>query len=850
MTNQSPFLSLLPGFLLCFVGVWLFSSGYSSREISLLEPTLTMKLLWKPFDSIQFIIFSNIVFVSLFITDYYFFKNYRQLGEVTLRLFSIIFILFFFIFSTRIFYLLISSSIILKDIPWLAFFIKFLIFFIPDIFFSVFLLILLEKILHKLWQVLLVSIVYYVATIVLAQFHWDLGLLLFGHLPYINAPYEYFAGFNNYLVIHLFYVLYWLAITATVIGIFLLAKNILKNLRTSIIVLTFCSISIAIAAASYIHFKTVYSAYNIPYRYSFSSNKFRYKYTQTYDGLTSQRYPKIQLDEIIAKIEIFPDSENLILTGTYTLSNMSNKPVTNLLVTLPPYTKHIESSFNLASSEKIMPSLLEDINLINYQFTQPLQPNDKAQYFFKLSYKNLKGIFSPTYNNKITSYYSYIQNKDIFPIIGGEPNYFYIPKPPIKENEQIVKLDFDPANSFFQKKVRHIKLELVTESKQTAVTSGKLTKQWQDGSRTHYLYENHRTQRNYFPIVSAPYVKTRVQLENLDVVSYHLPQFQDNATFITGSTVSILQHYKNQLGFLPQHQISILQRPIDNGLSRTFPGLITLSTESAFDVYLDKADNKLAVFQLLAHELAHLWFGHYLITDLNKGSNSLSEGLSQFMSLNALKALKSKKEFERFYLYEVDIFNKYRHQDKPLKETENIDTERFLTYFKSSMLYFGLAERLSEEIFFDILKAYLSSTEVSHDQNLMDFSAFLKYQTKDHHTSVINEVFNHAGYYDFDVGKATFKSESDKYNLIIHLTVSRTERSHISPSTDSKKKEIMLAILDEKLEATVVKIPMKIGQQVIRITLNNKPNSIVIDPDYWYLDTNRSNNKAEFICLD
>ncbi len=657
------------------------------------------------------------------------------------------------------------------------------------------------------------------------------------------------AGFNNYLEIHVFYILYWLTVTAVILFAFLLVKNQQKFSRSNATIGGIISLIIAVVTANTIHNQTVFSEHYIPYNLSSITNGFRDNYIRTYDQLSEQRYPKVRLDNIAAKIEIYPYKEKLNLSGVYQLTNTGNSPITNLVVTLPPFVKHINSSFNTPLFAPTKPELYPDINLINYQFKKALQPGEKTEYHFEFSYRNLKGTTTPRLNNKITQDYTYIENTELFPLIGGNHNYFAMPTlnafiRPTKSNN--AKTDINFNNSFFQKKVNHMTLELVTNHKQTAVSSGKLTKQRIDGERSHYFYRSDQVQKNYFPIISAPYVKTQIQADDLEVISYALPQFKKNSEFINHSALSILQYYRKLLGFTPRHQVTLLQRPIDSGLSRTFPGLITLSNKYFSNVDLIKSDNELAVFRLLAHEVAHLWFGHHLVTGQELGARSLIERLSQFMTHIAVKKLRQTQQFERSYQFDVNRYKKYHRHDKPLLISTSQDIERFLTYYKSSLLFYGLSQRLSEDKFFSLLKNYLTSIGPEDEQKLSDFSAFLKQHTTAELSPAIDEVFSRAIHYDFAIHKLSYERQDKQYKLEVFFTINRNEKPKKNLEPEISTIDMILLIKDEQAKETVIKLPLETGQQGMSILLNNKPISVEIDPDHWYLDIDRSNNNANF----
>ncbi|MCK4394622.1 hypothetical protein KAX17_17095, partial [Candidatus Bipolaricaulota bacterium] len=113
-----------------------------------------------------------------------------------------------------------------------------------------------------------------------------------------------------------------------------------------------------------------------------------------------------------------------------------------------------------------------------------------------------------------------------------------------------------------------------------------------------------------------------------------LPGHEETARLFATYAKDILKDYQKRFGSYPRARLTIVENPNRNGLSMAADGIVWLS--SLFfthrNVTLPGILNRYCEF-VLAHEIAHQWWGLATGVDLN-AENWLSEGMAQYLAVS------------------------------------------------------------------------------------------------------------------------------------------------------------------------------------------------------------------------
>jgi len=115
---------------------------------------------------------------------------------------------------------------------------------------------------------------------------------------------------------------------------------------------------------------------------------------------------------------------------------------------------------------------------------------------------------------------------------------------------------------------------------------------------------------------------------------YSLPEHDEEARLFATYAREILAAYEETYGPYPHARLTLVENPGSGGSAFAADGIVWLSTVffTHRDIPYGGFANRFIEF-ILAHEIAHMWFGLGIETDLNTDS-WLSEGLAQYASIS------------------------------------------------------------------------------------------------------------------------------------------------------------------------------------------------------------------------
>lgn len=814
-------------------------SSYESNGLLDIILTTDSNAVWSDFlDAIPFLfpgrgyIAQYLLVIIIFSLDKLFFRKNKMFKESFARVVVAVFLLSFLSLVFNLYLNFTVDELQSNQVNITMLIIKYFVFYLPDMIFLILYLEVVWSVFNKAWKALAFIFLYFILTFILGAYGVDIGLIYYGHLPFKNAAIETFAGLNNYLVTHLFYILYWVVISFIIFMLFQTYNDYKKHSQKKItknILFLASGIIIALVLFSEITSKT--SSYSVIQQVEQNE-----KITPNKEQEAVLKFPKMEVLKLKVNIDIMPQEGKVVINGLYHIKNIAKEKINSIIINLPKNVTLLSSEISINNKiigKKNVSSDTSDV--IRYILDEEVNELDVLTYKFKAQYKSYLSTFISSLGNKVNKHYTSLESNELFPSV--------VLLNVVNKNGKI-KLSYQDkatlTKDFFLRVAKESNISLSTIRTQIAITSGYLEGERVINDRRYFSYKS-IDQRLYFPIISANYRKHEVENKGFKIRCFSLLEYSKRCGFIAKNSIKILDYYTSVLGKLPSKDITIVQRPIDSGLSRTFQNLITLSSKIAFKSDLEIANNETGLFQLLAHEIAHLWFGHLLKISNENGSAAFSEGLSQFLSLSAIKRIKGVKAFELFTLRGERLYKKYYNQDKPLINTTSINEERFITYTKSSLLYYGLSQQVNEENFFYVVRQYLSYAKtIKAGSTIFEFEKYLIENLESKYKVMIRAIFNKADHYDISVGKANYYFDGEQYILDIELD--NRKNSILVKEHSEDVKQLQIEIISSNSQKLKMKIPFVLGKQNQRIILDYEPKIVRLDPNYWFIDIDRSNN--------
>ncbi|MGC8963441.1 MAG: M1 family aminopeptidase [Candidatus Bipolaricaulaceae bacterium] len=322
----------------------------------------------------------------------------------------------------------------------------------------------------------------------------------------------------------------------------------------------------------------------------------------------------------------------------------------------------------------------------------------------------------------------------------------------------------------------------------------------------------------------------------------------------------ILSWYEERFGPYPHERIILAEHPTDQGVAMTAEGIVFLPRWFFARENLTASGTltRLGIY-ILAHELAHLWWGIGVGVDFD-AENWLSEGLAQFLSLSwyeekfgdeggNLFVFDKKGIGEELVDYALGFVNLREHLTelpylqlffqgfdeavvKPTREVRYDQVSSARLYDKGYLVLRALAHLLGEERFQGALRR-IAGEYRGKRLSVQDFELLLSQESgQDLSQFFADWVFGEA-WADYGISGARQEPEKEGYKTELYLTYRGTGILPVPielRGPEGKKKGILWT-------------PTGSSAETIQVLLDFPLEEVVLDPKHHVLDTDRLNNR-------
>jgi hypothetical protein len=176
-----------------------------------------------------------------------------------------------------------------------------------------------------------------------------------------------------------------------------------------------------------------------------------------------------------------------------------------------------------------------------------------------------------------------------------------------------------------------------TDEGQVVVAPGRLRRTWREGRRRYFQYATDAPIRDDFALFSADYAVHEGRWNDVAIQIFHHPGHAWKLDRMVRSVQASLSDYTARFGPYPQGQIRLVEYPGDALTLHASP--INISYQETFSL-LDTADGPRDLdfpFAVVAHEVAHQWWGNQLIPATVEGAPVLSESLAWYSAMSVVE---------------------------------------------------------------------------------------------------------------------------------------------------------------------------------------------------------------------
>jgi len=679
-----------------------------------------------------------------------------------------------------------------------------------------------------------------------------------GFLP--RLEYNNMDGFNGVSNLFNHLAIYWLALglILTVLSFKIWNRGLVTSFLVKLKQLTLYwtrgqKITMAISIVLFLGAGSlVYYNINIVSDYETISDQLEYRENyerkfKKYDSI-ERLYPTSKK----TKVDIYPKERVFTVTADYMLKNKSEQPLSELFITERVSLENV----TIENARLIAHDTLYGTYLFKYD--KPLQPNDSVRYTYKLK-KEVKGYEE---DNSIVNNGTYINRFGNFePILGYTSSLEISNKSERKKRNLPERVEEDNSDAhivFEDIKYEKIRFETVisTSSDQTAISSGRLLKQWSENNRNYFHYKSSIKILPEVGYFSAKYASKKIDYKGISIEQYYDANHDFNIEDIENSVKQTLDYCQDSFGDYAFDHVRIAEVPSYwrfGGFAH--PGVISMVEDRLYLTNVSNEDTFNVVAKRTIHEVAHQWWGHTLSAKPVAGGPLFVEGFAKYTEAVVLEKMYGKRAL---YTLAEDVRSRYFRGRSFASSVEppvyKVNSQSYIAYGKALTVMLGLRDLIGENQVNKVLKIMtdrhrsinkLAATSVELLEEIY------KVTPAEQHV-LVNDWFKKLITYDLGIEESSYKELANgSYEVTVKV---KSKRFETLDSGESKQisidEPIKIGVFtahpsDVKDNSSILYYESNMinkEETTLKIIVNKLPKYISIDPFGTRSDENLVDN--------
>ena len=363
---------------------------------------------------------------------------------------------------------------------------------------------------------------------------------------------------------------------------------------------------------------------------------------------------------------------------------------------------------------------------------------------------------------------------------------------------------------------------------------------------------------NFFSIQSAAYAVREDRWKDVALSVYHHPAHAYNVEGMIALMKESLEYFTTNFGPYQFRQLRVVEFPAYRNFAQSFPGTIAHSEAAGFIFDTSKPVNADLVTYITAHETAHQWWFHQVISADMQGMTVLSETLAQYSALMIMERLYGPENVRKFLKRALDGYLNGRGteavEELPLARV-NGQTQAYIGYQKGALVMYLLKDQLGEAAVNRALQAMIrdfafKGPPYPRSVELVDR---LRAEALPDQQQLITDLFEKITIYDLKVAGVRSTHRPDgKWSVEIDVEARKLYADGKGVETE--------AVLDEAFDigvfaaepgkagytkASVLSMErgrVHSGRQTLTVVVDQEPKFAGVDPYNKYVDRNSGDN--------
>lgn len=716
------------------------------------------------------------------------------------------------------------------------------------------------------WLGMLVMIIVFIGSLVMANIGLEHNLYQYGGAP--GAPYSDMNGYGHFLGTNLWFYLYWGAIS----GFLLILSYLLWN-RGSLTpvwrrffalpgaftpatgISALLMLAIAGGSGAWIYYNTnIRNEYVTTKETERRNAEFERRYRERLVDL-----PQPTITEVSFEVDIYPRERRYDASGDYVIENKTDNAIDTVWVVYGFVADIHEQSIEGGQIVEAD----EDYNVYGYQLDRPMAPGERRNLNFRLTvdnpgFRNSGNVTTVNYNG------TFFNNGEAMPGIGLTRGAF------MQDRQARRRQGLDPIdraypledesrwneNGFGSADFVKFRSIVSTSEDQIAIAPGYLEREWNENGRRYFEYVMDAPILNFYSWLSADYEVVEDKWNDVALQIFYHEGHEYNLDRMFEAMKESFDYFTENFSPFQYRQMRIMEFPAYQTFAQSFPNTVPFSEGIGFIADIRDPENIDYVYYVTAHEVAHQWWAHQVMSANVQGATMLVETFSQYAALMVMKQEYGEDHMRRFLKYELDSYLSNRGAEQieelPLYKVEN---QQYIHYRKGSVVMYALQDYLGEDT---VNRALARLIELRAFQSApyattLDFLRILREEAGPEHEQLIHDLFERIVIYDLKADKVEAEPMADgRWKVTLDVEASK----FIADGSGAQTEEaidlpidigVFTKSLDDPLTGTdhilfMEKRRIDSGAMQFEMIVDEEPLYAGIDPYNKLIDRNSDDN--------
>ncbi|MES2648997.1 MAG: M1 family aminopeptidase [Bacteroidota bacterium] len=690
-------------------------------------------------------------------------------------------------------------------------------------------------------------------------------------LIFMSGPhwtYTEMAGFGNSLAPWLWFKGYWLAwslLLAVMVVLFWVRGregSFVSRLHLARKRLTHSTVLVAAVAIGCMLLTGGFIYYNTNILHDYTSTPTKIEQQADYEKRYKRYFkaPQPILSAVKLQVEIYPKKQAVDIVGTYLLLNNTSIPIDSVHLAMGTGVETLETKFNLPFMEMLAD---QEHGHHIYALENSLKPGDSLRLNFRVKYKS-QGFTNNGADGQVQANGTSFRNIEWLPSIGYQP---YRELDQAGERKAYGLAPRPATASLYDQEARRyapfpeqISFEALvgTDPGQQVVAPGTLRKTWTKNNRRYFYYATDAPIRNEYAFFSANYAVKEGKWRNpmvspaqeVSIQVFYPPGLSENPELMVRSAKASLEYYVKQFGPYPHRQLRFVAHPSYAFGNHASP--INITAEEGFFLLNTREDPRGfdLVTAVVAHEVAHQWWGNQLKQAYVEGAGIITESLAWYSAMGVLEDAYGAVQLRRLldFLREENKTPRTRAAS-PLLQANDF----YQNYRKGPFAMYAMSQYIGR----DRVNSALRNLLANHRPGTLplptslDLYGELRAVTPDSVQTLLHDLFKANTFWELEIQTANAKPRKDgKWQVAVNLQAKKTIVDSAGTETIIPMKDWVeigaFAAAGQGKETGkqlyLQKHLIKPGKQTILLILNEKPAIIGFDPNHLLIDWNSKDN--------